>query len=208
MKNVGRRCFITCEFVNSNSFDSQAKLQNASVLASLRIPAINYQLQQEKMVPQLILLLACLGATDGATVTLTENWEVSDVFPWPASGQFRVSVQCDNNSDMLPTFFIQQNEGSKVYWEMHQNMLQFLNSQTWQIRPLPSRDCNEGDGMMFKVQWIGGEVSVEYKGTVILIRGTVGGAQSDHTWFLRYQYGSGNVTATDDGTVQLQLFIY
>ena len=168
------------------------------------------------MVPQLILLLACLGATEGATVTLTEYGENSDVFPWPASGQFRVSVPCDNNmsSYMLPKFDINQQQGSIVRWDMPENKLRFLNSQTVQTQTLPPRDCNEGDGMIFKVQWIGlgGEVSVEYKGTVIT--GTVGGAQSDNTWFLGYRSGYGNVTATDDGnvknrlTVHLKLFIY
>ena len=155
------------------------------------------------MEPQLILLLVCLGTIDGATVTLTEAG-ASDVFPRPASGQFRVSVACDNNRrDMIPEFYIKRNAGSKVYWRMSQNMLRTLDSNIWHEQTLPSHDCNEGYGMIFKVEWKKKEVSVEYKGTVI--RGTVGGGRWGNTWhntWFLYLYKSGNVTATDDGYVK------
>ena len=153
------------------------------------------------MVPQLILLLAYLGATaDGATVTLTEPGQ-SDYFPWPASGQFRVLLPCETNSKL--NFEIRRKDGTAVQWYMGGNELNMQEGIANVISrdDLPHPDCGERTEIVHKVQWIRttGEVTVEFDETVIRLKGTGEGVDPGRvTWSLHITKG-GYITVTDNG---------
>ena len=157
------------------------------------------------MFARLLLLLIYHWTIETTTVTLTEDsWPDMKKYPWPASGTFRVSVNCSTELLRSTSLYFfrgtDYREGGNVNWFPNNERLKLVckdgTSSLHSFRP----ECSEEGLVTYIVQWLTDKIRVFYKGEMVAERQRDGLClpQPDGWRLTKGGKGYGRVTVSDE----------
>ena len=125
----------------------------------------------------MLLLLTFYGATEAATVTLTEAGWGAHNYPWPAPQMIRISIDCITSQPYVMLFISLEggdvgDDGVRINWFPDDIMLQIYcpnAARVTKVYPF-TPDCSGGGNVTYTVQWTIEEIRVVHQGVLVAVR--------------------------------------